>query len=224
MITNNVIYDSYLYGLNLAGYPFGAFPRPNSNFSGFQGYIANNTIAYTNTRAGICVWQANSNVASEMLGTRIENNILYENSLACADCGSGIDFVSTGAIGTVVKNNVFYATGAGGTIFISGGSAGSTYIASGNSTATKPNMANAPATLPASPDFSLLGGSMGIDYGIDLSSIGVPTDYKGSSRPKGWPLMLARMNFQAIPQARIPLRVCRCANQNGCLEMCARRV
>jgi hypothetical protein len=190
-IINNIIYDTVLYGVQAAGYAFNAAQMLNTDFAGFSGTIANNTIAYAMSGSGIVLWDAGSgsggNNPAAMQGIVVENNILYENCQIAACTVSGINFMA-GAIGARVRNNVFYASGTGSTAFIQGGTSGSTFnadILTVNSLTTNPNMRNAPATLPASPDFRLQATSpAAIDRGSNLLGQ-VVVDFSGIRRPQG---------------------------------------
>jgi hypothetical protein len=189
-IINNIIYDTMAYGIQAASYVFDAAKMLNTDFAGFSGTIANNTLAYALSGSGIVLWDAGNgsggNNPAAMQGIVVANNIFYENCQISVCTVSGINFMA-GAIGAKVYNNVFYASGTGSTAFIQGGTPGSTYNAdliNVNSLTTNPNMSNAPATLPASPDFRLMNGStIAIDHGLTLSV--VTMDYAGGNRPSG---------------------------------------
>jgi hypothetical protein len=181
VITNNLIYDSYLFGLHLAAYPFGTFAAPNTNYSGFQGLVANNTIAYTVTRGGIALWNPGGGVSN----TTIDNNVFYENSQTYGSSAQGIQYVSCGTCVTTVRNNVWYGTGNSAVFSVSSALNPPAGVTVTNTLNANPLMVNAPANLPATPDFKLTSGSGAIDYGLDLTSVGVTSDFNGLPRPQG---------------------------------------
>jgi len=193
IITNNLIYDNLKYGLQAAAYQFDPANAPNENYAGFgNALIANNLFAYQNLASGIVIWNAGDgtgppDMTALMHNIVIQNNIFYENVQSGGTGASGINFLC-GAVSAQVRNNVFHASAPRSTSFIGGGTAGSTYnsdILTVNSLTTNPNMINAPATLPTSPDFHLTSGSVAIDSGLNLSTMGIKSDFSGNSRPIG---------------------------------------
>lgn len=186
-ITNNLIYDAYLYDIQLAAKPWGGTPAPNNGlYTGWSGTVSNNTFAYSVTRGAIAVWENGGGFGS----TTIENNILYENAQGGGNT-AGIGWCGQPA-GIVVKNNLHYATSPGATTFTAADcSVTDTCLSctiSGNLVnLSNPNMVNAPSTIPAvGPDFHLQSTSTSaIDTGLNLSSLGVTTDYDGNVRPAG---------------------------------------
>ena len=181
IITNNVIYDSYLYGLHLAAKPLGISPAPNTDYSGFQGLVANNTIAYTVTRGGIGLWDSGGGLSN----TNIENNLFYENSQNYGSSAQAIDYVSCGACVATIRNNIWYGTGNSAVFSTSSALNPPAGVSVTNTRNDNPLMVNAPTNLPATPDFRLTSGSGAIDHGVDLRSVGITTDFIGSPRPQG---------------------------------------
>ena len=85
-----------------------------------------------------------------------------------------------------ITNNVFYSQSPSSRVFIQTNTGGQGYTQSNNIINTSnPNMANAPATVPASPDFRLIAGSIAIDFGVNLETVGLVTDFEGNRRPQG---------------------------------------
>lgn len=183
-ITNNLIYGNMAFGIQQNGSSSSAYcstKHAGPEFAGAKDWIiANNTLAYQNTRAGIVVW------GSRCLNARIENNIFYENAAALPNSApQGIDFVSTSCTGVRIRNNHFYASGSGGVAALgSKAIEGVHYMQSGNIVnVSDPAFVNAPAELPASPNFSLTARSPAIDKGLPLAE--ARTAFDGTIRPQG---------------------------------------
>lgn len=184
-ITNNLIYDNAGFGIQLNG----TAAYDSAKYAGREfaeshnWFVANNTLAYSRTQAGVTIWGSRCN------NTRVENNIFYENAVTASSLhANGIKFVlSTSApcTGIRINNNLAFASGSGGTRFLTGTSAkvGVHYTQSGNIVNTlAPKFVNASATLPSSPNFALTSGSPAIDKGMSLSATKV--SYPGATRPK----------------------------------------
>ncbi len=185
-ITNNLLYNSYGYGIQQAG--TGSFDpelAPDRSFTGATNWIiANNTFAY-NGFAAIIIWGSMSHNA------QIINNIFYENArLTPVGTVQGILlYASSAPKGVIIKNNLSFASGSGGTTFFldSFGKAvsGVNYTLLSNRFGN-PLFVNAPANLPASPNFALTSKSPAIDKGLNLTSIfSTRTSLNGLSRPRG---------------------------------------
>lgn len=191
-VTNNLIYANRRYGIQLKGTQAEDPARhPSTEFSNsHNAIIANNVIAYQQTRSGIVVWGSRCNNA------RIENNIFYENDVDGGEA-NGINFVSTTCTGIKIRNNLAYASGAGGKPFLDfRATEGVHYMQSGNLVnADNPGFVNAPTTLPASPNFKLNERSPAIDKGLppeqsqaankDVSQTTTTVDFAGITRPQG---------------------------------------
>jgi hypothetical protein len=187
-ITNNIVYDSVLYGMQLAAYIYkGTADSPDANYAGFSGVVAHNTIAYTLKDSGIVVWDAGTGGGGYnpalLHDIDISNNIFYE-------VPGGITFMNSGAYTNItVRNNVSYSTKSPN-VFIIGGTINSTYSLSGNcpslpsgNCTSNPNFKYAPASLPPLPDFHLTSSStVAIDRALNL---GIFSDIAGSLRPQG---------------------------------------
>jgi hypothetical protein len=214
-ITNNLIYDSLSFGIQVAGYPYDPSKHPSPAYATASNFfIANNTIAYQNYGAGIILWQsgATNNV--------IQNNILYENGQSSTPAAAqGVNFYNSGG-GHTLRNNFFYANSPGATQgFSEEGSSGNfsgscpmkCSAVSGNSVNLgDPNMITAPSTVPALPDFHLKSGSMAIDAGVNLTANGVMNDLDGKARPAGNGYDIGAYEFSsggAAPTAPRGLRV-----------------
>lgn len=108
-----------------------------------------------------------------------ENNIIVQQT-APAGSGASIAFPASSGPNAVIDKN-FYGIGtlwkAGATLY----SAFATY-----KTAVSPNDANSiQNTVSIDGSYCLNAGSPGIDAGANLSSLGITTDYYGTSRPQG---------------------------------------
>jgi hypothetical protein len=199
LITNNVIYAQDSYCIHIKASP--TTGSHTSAVAGATGVIANNTCAYTSRTGGLVAF-SNGATLAQMTPLRIQNNIFFQlrtaggsNSLAA------IRFLDLGAIsGRVVSRNVIFSandpTGASAILCTSSGlgqtnneawcnSNGWMDTSGGNSKTVNPMLVNAPLTLPASPDFHLTTGSIAKDFGANLTSFGVTTDYEGAARPSG---------------------------------------
>lgn len=183
-ITNNLIYDNNGYGIQQNGSSssvFNATKHAGPEFSGAQNWIiANNVFAYERYRAGIILW------GPLCSGTRIENNIFYENAVNLAGSPNGIDFLgSSGLTGVTIRNNLSFASGSRGKAFLgSGAKEGVHYTQSGNIVnEDEPRFVNAPAALPTSPNFALTERSPAIDKGMPLTV--VTSSFDGMIRPQG---------------------------------------
>lgn len=176
-ITNNVIYHNQGYGIQLNGTAaYDPAKFAGADFASSNNWlIANNTLAYSRTEAGLTLWGSRCN------NTRVENNIFYENAnAATTNHANGIKFVSASCTGIRINNNLVFASGSGGTKFILGFA---NYTLSGNIVNTvSPRFLNAPSTLPTSPNFALTSGSFAIDKGLSLSETRL--SYAGIPRPK----------------------------------------
>jgi hypothetical protein len=187
-LTNNLIYGNLGYGVQAAGYPYVAGNQTSVVYAGVDHWnVYNNTFAWSQNRGGIILWNPGGGVTN----VNVKNNIFYHNGqttlCTAMSCGSGVD-VSAASTTIVITNNVFYSAAPSSTVFINPpGGNGVNYSASGNSTTTNPKMVNAPATMPASPDFHLMSGSVAIDFGLNLYSIGVISDHAGAARPTSGP-------------------------------------
>lgn len=154
-IRNNIIYANQAFGIQQNGSSSSSYDpakHPSTEFAGAANWIIeSNTFAYEYWRGGITVWGGNCD------GTRIENNIFYENSANRSASPQGIEWVGAGGSTRVtVKNNHFYASGSGGTVGIGTG-APADLVSSGNVTnVSPPAFVNGGSnSLPASPDFRL---------------------------------------------------------------------
>ncbi|NOU10115.1 MAG: hypothetical protein HOO98_08885 [Nitrospira sp.] len=189
VITNNLIYGSEKYGIQLNGT---ANPNDTRNYAGPEFaktenvIITNNVVAYNRTAAAIVIWGPWVNNA------RIENNIFYQNGL---DAGTfnGINWVACCSTGVQIRNNISYATEPRSTVFMSSRPTENVhYTQSGNMVNTvDPGFVNAPAIMPALPNFKLKERSSAIDQGLlPERSPGLPLattriDFNGTTRPQG---------------------------------------
>ena len=183
-ITNNLIYDNLSYGITQNGSSSSSYnPEKHAGpeFAGAANWvIAHNTFAYNNYRAGIVVWGGSCD------GSRIENNIFYENGVELATSGiQGIACSSCGGSENVrIRNNHAYASGTGAQAFISSSGFHASTVNSGNViNVSNPGFVNALASLPSSPNFALTAQSPVIDKGLVLAA--VTTDFLGVTRPQG---------------------------------------
>jgi hypothetical protein len=188
-ITNNLIYDVTYYGIQQNGSAsslYDSTKHAGPEFAESQNWVvANNVLAYNGSQdegAGMVIW------GPRCSGTRVENNIFYENAPASSNSiAQAIHFLVTGPLsGVAIRNNLAYATGTGGLGFIAPGSMveGTNYTQSGNIVNTDdPRFVNAPATLPDSPNFALTERSPAIDKGVSLAA--VTTAFDGTPRPQG---------------------------------------
>ncbi len=208
VITNNLIYSSGCYGIQVAGYPWDMLqyyekPKdykrgPDASYAGAANWvIANNTIAY-NGCSGIVLWR---NFTDNI---KIFSNIFYENSVKSKignDGVNGINFVATGGqVGHKIQNNIFYASGSGGMkMFGPNGIEGVHYTQSGNLT-VNPNFVNAPATLVSSLSFALKANSPTIDKGLNLWSTvaATRTSYNGVLRTQIKPFDIGAYEYGAV--------------------------
>lgn len=163
-ITNNLIYDNLAYGIQIAGYEFNPRAYTDSSYAGASGwFVAHNTIAYNNYRAGIVVWRR---AATNGI---FKNNIFYENAQRLSsESPQGIDFYYSGP-GHVVQNNAFYATTPGGTVWIK--DTNTSYLSSDNLTIAQPLFVNAGPSLPFSPNFQLQSESPVINMGVNFPEV-----------------------------------------------------
>ena len=193
VITNNLIYDCYLYGMQLKATTLGdptSSPAPSQSYVSFSGLIANNTIAYTVTRGGLVLY----NVGGTINNTTIENNIFYENvQLSGNTAPQGVHFYGgTGsrcpACVATIRNNLWFATGNMSTTFTMAGDLLSNPLPAGvtitNTTNANPLFINGPSTIPAAPNFHLSTSpiaSPAIGIGFNLTGV-VTTDLDGAAR------------------------------------------
>ncbi len=205
-ITNNIIYGVTYYGIQQNGSASSIFDP--AKYAGLEfaestnWIIANNVIAYNGAPGGgIVVW------GSRCSGTRIENNIFYENTPTSSNkVAQGIHFQSPGSVsGVIIRNNLAYATGEGGLGFIEHGGAleGINYTESGNIVNTDdPKFVNAPATLPPLPNFTLTERSPAIDKGLPLAETRIAFD--GTSRPQGRGYDIGAYEYKVDSDAQSP--------------------
>jgi hypothetical protein len=181
VITNNLIYGSATYAIQLNGnIAFKASDFPNEEYSDTKdAIIANNVLAYSVKGSGIVIW------GTRATNARIENNIFYENwQSGPSSYPNGINWIDCCSTGVQIRNNIFYASGSGGTAWIYGSAVeGIHYTKSGNLVNTdNPRFINAPAILPPSPNFKLTEWSPAIDNGLLLTV--ARTDFDGATRPQ----------------------------------------
>jgi len=167
--------------------------RPHSPSAAYANFtnalIAHNTVAYNQNGSGMNQWIDSSQFPGGVIdNNRIVNNIFYENSHSAGTANGIRLFAGTNLL---IQNNISFAT-AGALVFtFDTGSVNPVYQnncpGSPNSNCpTLPAMVNAPANMPASPDFHLVAGSSAIGFGLNLSSLGIPslaTDIDGKVRP-----------------------------------------
>lgn len=199
-ITNNIMYDMLAFGIHQNGSASSAYDpasHPSVEFSGAANWVvSNNTIAYNAYRGGYAVWGGACD------GTRIENNIFYENGVnRPSTAPQGIEFVGAGgSTGITVRNNHFYASGSGSTIAIGSG-APADLVSSGNViNVSPPAFVNGGSNLlPASPDFRLTAQSPAIDKGLNPNLPSARVDYAGGARPQGTAYDIGAYEFGAVP-------------------------
>lgn len=157
IIRENVFYNQRTgFGIQQNGSStsnFSASVHPSAEFAGAANWIIDsNTFAYQYRRGGIVMWGANCD------GTRIENNIFYENNVTNLNSGpQGIEFTSaSNSTGTSFRNNHCYASGSGNTTCLGSGSPAD-IITSGNVINISPPafVDGGSNSLPVSPDFRL---------------------------------------------------------------------
>lgn len=190
-ITNNVIYDCYLYGMQLKSTLLGdatSSPAPSQSYVSFGGLVANNTIAYTNTRGGITVYRVGGTIDT----LTIENNLFYENSQTSDGTAQGVHWYggSCSPCVATVRNNLWYATGNSVRFTMTQDSTSTPEpagVTETNTTFANPLFVNGPATLPTSPDFHLSVNPISPATGIGLNLAGLFTnkDFDGFTRPAG---------------------------------------
>lgn len=155
-VRNNIFYWHQGYGISQNGSASSGYnpaDHPGPEYAGAKNWIVeSNTFAYSRTRAGHVVW------GSECDGTRIENNIFYENGVELSN--SSVQGVSCSSCspstGIQIRNNHFYGSGSGATVGIGPGF-NADLITSGNViNVSAPAFVNGGSnSLPASPDFRL---------------------------------------------------------------------
>lgn len=150
-IINNVIYDNLSYGIQINGNavhtPSDHATTEYSNAANWR--ISNNTIAYNKYRSAIVMW------GPKATNARIENNIMYENSVSSSS-PNGVDFSSCCSTGVQIRNNHFYASGGGGTAQLGSTQPGDLVNTGNVVNVSAPAFVNGGSgTLPASPDFRL---------------------------------------------------------------------
>lgn len=208
VITNNLIYGSSGFGIQVAAYSWTRGSQykkplkgklPDESYAGASNFlIANNTFAY-NAAAGIVNWQP------EAVNNKIINNIFYENGVLYPNGQQGVRFYSSsGSRGNIVNNNLFYASGSGATQAIGGGYPDwvNQYTASGNIIQANPNFEGAGATISGVPNFKLRAGSPAIDKGQSLSQ--VTWDHAGGKRPFGAAFDIGAYEFGSPPDSGSP--------------------
>ena len=174
-ITNNIIYDTNLYGMHLAAYPYDAAKDPSTDYAGFgNSLVSGNTIAYTFS-GGAVLWNAGAGNAF-MQNNIFENNLCLQNSRRGRElftCLTGLG----GGFTAIVRNNLCWQTSPRPTDCFH-----LSFAVTGTMT-SNPNLVNAPETLPASPNFHLKAtSSAAIDRG-SLSGY-VTVDIDGKPRPR----------------------------------------
>ncbi len=203
-ITNNLIYDNRGYGIQLNG--SGSAAHNPAKFAGVDfaeshnWIIANNTLAYSITQAGIVVWGNRCNNA------RIENNIFYENGVTSpASSPQGINFTSTGCTGIAIRNNLAYATAPGAKVFLGPGAREWVhYTQSGNIVnISNPEFFNAPDILSTSPNFALTEQSPAIDKGLPLAE--TRTAFDGTTRPQGHAYDIGAYEYKTDGDDKLPM-------------------
>lgn len=207
VITNNLIYGSQGYGIQMNGtMAFNAPDFPSQDYSDTKdALIANNVLAYSKKGAGIVIW------GPRVTNARIENNIFYENWQSSGSGVNGINWVRCCSTGVQIRNNIFYATAPGATAWIGGAVQEVHYTQSGNLVNTdNPQFTNAPAALPASPNFALNERSPAIDKGLLLTTTRI--DFDGTTRPQGRAYDIGAYEYSAgnntkSPAAPIALQV-----------------
>jgi|CXWL01.1.fsa_nt_gi hypothetical protein len=181
-ITNNLIYNSLGYGIQINGNAtYDATKCASSDHCVTRNWrIANNTFAYQKYRSAIIVW-------SSVRTSTFENNICYENAVELATNSSQcISFQSPNANTFInIRNNLSYASGSGGLQFIdSSATEGVHYTQSGNVVGNPLFVNGGSNALPTSPNFALTSGSPAINRGLNLYADGVRTDFSGAARPQ----------------------------------------
>lgn len=171
-IVNNII--TYCLGSGMQTRSVPTSLGPTAAYNNFDNnIIANNTFAYMQFSAGV-IMDPNG---GSMTNNQFINNIFYQNADLSAGSPNGIQ-VNTGVTGTVaVKNNISYST-VGPTNFFMAPTCGANCTLSNNcptsqaaNCGTQPQMVNAPANIPASPDYSLVAGSLAINFGTPVSGL-----------------------------------------------------
>ena len=153
-IRNNIFYYHQGFGVQQNGSSTSVYSssvHAGTEFAGAANWIVeSNTFAYSRTRGGMVVW------GSLCTGTRIENNIFYENAVSSNSSPQGIEFVGTSS-GLLIRNNHFYASGSGGTAAYGGSALPGDAVYTGNVVnVSPPAFVNGGSnSLPASPDFRL---------------------------------------------------------------------
>lgn len=155
-IRKNIFYWHQGYGITQNGSSTALYNpshHAGTEYAGARNWIVeSNTFAYSRTRGGHVVW------GSLCSGTRIENNIYYENGVELAS--SGVQGVSCSSCspstGIQIRNNHFYGSGSGATVGIGPGF-NADLVNSGNViNVSAPAFVNGGSnSLPASPDFRL---------------------------------------------------------------------
>lgn len=192
-VTNNLFIDSYHWGIqlnagcnNYACYDPARHAGPEFARSD-DWIISDNTFAYSFSRGGIVSY------GSEQDGTRIENNLFYENCTTCTSSESAaIDFFASAPTNVTVRNNFSYTSGSGGNGFIvrspSSGVEGVNWTQSGNViSGTPPGFVNGGNNaLPASPDFRLTATAP-LNIALPNEFLNNPTNVVGAFKTIGAP-------------------------------------
>lgn len=153
VIRRNLIYNNQAYGIQIDGtktFTAGGNYASVEFATSANWIIESNTIAYNRVRAGIVVWGSSAD------GTRIENNIIYENATTLATSEvQGVNCTScTGSTGLIIKNNHYYGSGSGGQVGNHASLVGT--ISDNVVNVSAPAFVNGGSnSLPASPDFRL---------------------------------------------------------------------
>lgn len=153
-IRHNIFYWHQGFGVQQNGSStsvYSASVHAGPEFAGAANWIVDhNTFAYSRSASGYVVW------GSLCTGTRIENNVFYENAVTNGSYANGINFTGT-STGLKIRNNHFYASGSGGTAKYSGSAAPGDIVDTGNVVnVSAPAFVNGGSNaLPASPDFRL---------------------------------------------------------------------
>jgi hypothetical protein len=204
VITNNLIYDNLAWGVHVAGYGYETGSQYRGPLKGdvpskayaeaANFFIANNTIAYNDSRSGLILWQRGT------VNAKIINNIFYENNQkGPSSATNGIDFLGAGG-GHVIENNICYSTGSRGSVCIAKSGEGK-YTGSNNVT-VNPNFEGAGPAISGVPNFKLRAGSPAIDKGKSLTQ--VTWDHAGGKRPFGAAFDIGAYEFGSPPDSGSP--------------------
>jgi hypothetical protein len=182
---NNLIWNNQGYAIQLRGQNFANHPGyPSASYANTENnLIANNVMAYQ-LGSGMNTWRAETGASAN--NNLIYSNIFFQNARRSGSSTCGINFFSSS--GHNVRRNVQFCSGTASSSFSTSTCTSCTITSNyggtgANLSMTNPAMQTAPLTFAGTPDFHLTTGSVAIDFGLNLYSLGITTDFDGIARP-----------------------------------------